>query len=56
MVDFEKGLVFAGNDSRIVKCMKRAINGETIKVAFLGGSVTQGSLASTPEKCYAYRT
>lgn len=56
MVNFENGLVFAGDDSRIVKCMKRAMNGETIKVAFLGGSITQGSLASTPDKCYAFRT
>ena len=56
MVDFEKGIVFEGDDSRIVKCMKRALNGEKIKVAFLGGSITQGCLASTPDKCYAYRT
>lgn len=56
MVDFEKGIVYEGDDSRVVKCMQRAMGGERIKVAFLGGSITQGSLASTPEKCYAYRT
>lgn len=56
MVRFEDGLVNAGDDSRIVKCMRRALAGEGIKVAFLGGSITQGSVASTPEKYYAYRT
>lgn len=56
MVDFEKGMVYAGDDSRIVKCMQRALAGEELKVAFLGGSITQGSLSSTPQKCYAYRT
>lgn len=56
MVDFEKGLVYEGKDDRIVKCMRRALAGENVKVAFLGGSITQGSLASTPQKCYAYRT
>jgi len=55
-VDFEKGLVYEGDDSRIIKVMRRAQAGEGIKVAFLGGSITQGSLASTPQKCYAYRT
>lgn len=56
MVDFEKGIVYEGKDDRIVKCMKRALQGESVQLAFLGGSITQGSLSSTPEKCYAYRT
>ena len=55
-VNFEKGIVNEGNDSRIVKCMRRALAGESIRLAFLGGSITQGSLSSTPERCYAYRT
>ncbi len=56
LIDYEKGMVNAGNDSRIVDCMKRAMNGEALKLAFLGGSITQGSLASAPETCYAYLT
>jgi len=50
------GLVNAGDDSRIVKCMRRALAGEKLTVAFLGGSITQGCLSSTPQLCYAYRT
>lgn len=55
-VNFEKGIVNEGNDSRIVECMRRGLAGESIRLAFLGGSITQGSLSSTPERCYAYRT
>ena len=50
----EKGTVNRGNWYRIKECMKRAQRGESIKVGFLGGSITQGSLSSTPETCYAY--
>ena len=56
VIRFEDGLVNAGDDSRIVKCMRRALAGERITVAFLGGSITQGCLSSTPRTCYAYRT
>lgn len=34
--------------------MKRAANGESLVIGFLGGSITQGSLSSTPKNCYAY--
>lgn len=34
--------------------MRRAQNGETLTIGFLGGSITQGALASTPQGCYAY--
>ncbi len=52
----EKGIVNIGNANRIAAFMERAQKGEALKLAFLGGSITQGSVASTPEKCYAYRT
>ena len=39
---------------RLQKCMQRAERGEELALAFLGGSITQGSLASAPEKAYAY--
>ncbi|MDE6064767.1 MAG: SGNH/GDSL hydrolase family protein, partial [Lachnospiraceae bacterium] len=54
LIEYEKGVINAGDDSRIRKVMRRAADGETIKLAFLGGSITQGCLASTPEGCYAY--
>lgn len=54
MIDFEKGIVNRGNWYRIQKVMQRGAKGEEIRIGFLGGSITQGSLASTPETCYAY--
>lgn len=56
MIEFEKGIVNRGQWGRIQRVMDRAAAGEDITVGFLGGSITQGSLASTPEKCYAYLT
>lgn len=40
--------------TRLQNCMKRAENGEELTIGFLGGSITQGSVATTPEKTYAY--
>lgn len=54
MVDFSKGIVNTGNWYRLRKAMNRAAAGERITVGFIGGSITQGSLSSTPETCYAY--
>lgn len=56
VLDYEKGMVFLGDDSRIQNCMLKAKKGEQVKLAFLGGSITQGCLSSTPETCYAYLT
>jgi len=55
MIDFEQGIVSRGNWSAIQSCMRRSAAGKPLTVAFLGGSITQGSLATTPENCYAYR-
>lgn len=41
--------------TRLKNCMHRAENGEELTIGFLGGSITQGSLASEHEKTYAYR-
>lgn len=43
------------NEYRIKNCIKRAKAGEQITVGFLGGSITQGSLATKDEFSYAYR-
>ena len=43
-----------GNDSRLYDICRRAERGEDITIGFLGGSITQGSLSSKPETCYAY--
>lgn len=52
-VNFEDGMVFHGNTVRIRRVMQRAAAGEAVTVGFLGGSITQGSLASAPDTCYA---
>ena len=53
MIDFEKGMVNRGNWYQIQQVMQRAERGEEITLGFLGGSITQGSLASKQENCYA---
>ena len=55
MIDYAKGIVSRGSWAAIQKCMLRAAAGCPITVGFLGGSITQGSLATKPENCYAAR-
>lgn len=43
------------NLARLKACMRRAAAGEELTLGFLGGSITQDSLASKHEYCYAYR-
>ncbi|MBO7363261.1 MAG: SGNH/GDSL hydrolase family protein [Lachnospiraceae bacterium] len=40
---------------RLKNMMKKAARGGEIRIGFLGGSITQGCLASSPEKCYAHK-
>ena len=49
-----QGMINRGNWCMLKKCMQKALSGERVKVGFLGGSITQGSLSSTPQTCYAY--
>ncbi|MBP3610431.1 MAG: SGNH/GDSL hydrolase family protein [Lachnospiraceae bacterium] len=53
LVNFEDGMAFHGNTERIAKVLKKAENGKSITLGYLGGSITQGSLSSTPDTCYA---
>ncbi len=53
-IQTQKGMVNRGNWHRIKECMKNARQGQAITTGFLGGSITQGSLSSQPETCYAY--
>ncbi|MCD8073679.1 MAG: SGNH/GDSL hydrolase family protein [Lachnospiraceae bacterium] len=48
------GIVNQGNDARLQNAMRRASVGGKLTIGFLGGSITQGSLSSTPQTCYAY--
>lgn len=53
-LDYEKGIANIGNWYRLKQTMRKAQSGTPITVGFLGGSITQGCLSSTPETCYAY--
>lgn len=43
------------NYIRLKDCFRRAAAGGELTLGFFGGSITQGSLATAPESCYAYR-
>ncbi len=53
-IKYENGIANHGNLYRLKKVMDRAKAGEPLNIAFLGGSITQGSLSTKPELCYAY--
>lgn len=52
---YDRGIIHTGNLYRMFRVMKKAMTGEAITIGFIGGSITAGSLSSTPETCYAYR-
>ena len=61
-VDLEKGvsdkmfgraIMSEGNAARLASAMKKAADGGKVTVGVIGGSITQGSLASVPANCYA---
>lgn len=55
-VNFKDGIAFHGNTERIKRVLKKAESGKPVTLAYLGGSITQGSLSSTPDTCYAAMT
>ena len=48
-------LLSTGNNVRLKKAITKAQNGEPVKIACIGGSITEGEGATTSSKCYAYR-
>lgn len=52
-VNYKNGVINEGNCDRVKAAMRKSLNGGPVKLAFLGGSITQGSLSSRPETCYA---
>ena len=48
-----KGVVNRGNRQPIRLCMRKALDGVPLTLGFFGGSITQGSLASLQQNCYA---
>jgi lysophospholipase L1-like esterase len=51
---YDRAIVNVGNLSRMKRVMNKALSGESIKVAFVGGSITAGAASTTPQTCYAY--
>lgn len=54
-ISYQHAISNHGNWDRMKKLMKRAEKGDTIVIGFIGGSITQGSLSSSPLTCYAHR-
>ena len=53
----DRGVLRTGNLSRLSRVMEKAKRGEEITIAYLGGSITNGSSAMPKEtNCYAYLT
>ncbi len=50
---YNRALLSEGNTSRLAAAMEKAKNGESITVAAIGGSITQGTAASSTNSCYA---
>lgn len=53
-IDCSKAVLNRGNYYRLQRVMKKAMSGNDITIGFIGGSITQGCLSSTPQTCYAY--
>ncbi len=54
-VRYEDSICNEGNLFRVKRVMKKARSGEKITIGFIGGSITQGSLATSDHNCYAYK-
>ena len=52
---YNRALLNEGNTSRLAAAMEKAKKGEGITVATIGGSITQGTAASSTDSCYASR-
>ncbi len=51
-----RSVVDMGNTARLQCVMAKARRGEPVTIGVIGGSITQGALASAPEKCWGALT
>ncbi|MDH6370237.1 hypothetical protein M2444_002017 [Paenibacillus sp. PastF-3] len=52
-----QSLLHAGNNKRLKAAINKAIKGEEVTIAYIGGSITQGAGAKPiPTECYAYQS
>lgn len=49
---FERSLVSAGDTARLERVLAKARRGERVVIGVIGGSVTEGALASSKETCW----
>lgn len=49
----ETSVLSAGTNGRLEKVLEKMENGESVSIAFIGGSVTEGALAASYEESYA---
>lgn len=52
----KRALVSTGNNYRIKNAIEKAKNGDPVTIAYIGGSITDGAMATPKELCYAYRS
>ena len=55
-MDWNEAIVNTGDWTRLKAALTKGLAGEPVTAVFLGGSITQGFLASAPERCYTART
>lgn len=48
-------LVSTGNNYRMINAIQKAMRGEDVTIAYIGGSITEGACSTTHTKCYAYQ-
>ena len=48
-------LVSTGNNYRMINAIQKALRGEDVTIAYIGGSITEGASATTHSNCYAYQ-
>lgn len=51
-----RSLISTGNNYRMKKAIEKAKKGENVSIAYIGGSITEGAGASSPNECYAYQS
>lgn len=51
--DFKRAIVDEGNTARLAKVLKKAANKEKVVIGTIGGSITEGTAASSKNQCYA---
>lgn len=53
-VNCENAIANRGNLYRLKQFLERAKRGEKLNIGFIGGSITMGCAATTPQKAYAW--